>query len=43
MRVTRRDRGLKKEQFLLTVSFVPSGIVEIGRLQGRQGFAYLNL
>lgn len=39
--ITLRERGLKREQFLPEVRFVPSGVAEIARLQGREGFAYL--
>jgi intracellular sulfur oxidation DsrE/DsrF family protein len=39
--ITLRERGLKKEQFLPQVKFVPSGVAEIARLQNQEGFAYL--
>lgn len=39
--ITLRERGLRREQFLPEVKFVPSGVAEIARLQQRQGFAYL--
>lgn len=38
--ITLRERGLRREQFLPLVEFVPSGVAEIARLQ-REGFAYL--
>jgi intracellular sulfur oxidation DsrE/DsrF family protein len=39
--ITLRERGLKREQFLPLVEFVPSGVAEIARLQSREGYAYL--
>jgi intracellular sulfur oxidation DsrE/DsrF family protein len=39
--ITLRERNLKKEQFLPQVTFVPSGVAEIARLQSQDGFAYL--
>ena len=39
--ITLRERGLKREQFLPEARFVPSGVAEIARLQGREGYAYL--
>lgn len=39
--ITLRERGLKREQFLPEVKFVPSGVAEIARLQSREGYAYL--
>ena len=39
--ITLRERGLKREQFLPLVEFVPSGVAEIARLQAREGYAYL--
>jgi intracellular sulfur oxidation DsrE/DsrF family protein len=39
--ITLRERGLKSEQFLPEVQFVPSGVVEISRLQRAEGYAYL--
>jgi intracellular sulfur oxidation DsrE/DsrF family protein len=39
--ITWRERGLKREQFLPLVEFVPSGVAEIARLQAREGYAYL--
>ena len=39
--ITLRERGLKREQFLPLVEFVPSGVAEIARLQTREGYAYL--
>ena len=39
--ITLRERGLRREQFLPEVQFVPSGVAEIARLQFREGYAYL--
>ena len=39
--ITLRNRQLKKEQFISDVTFVPSGVAEITRLQQHEGFAYL--
>jgi uncharacterized protein len=39
--ITLRERGLRREQFVAGVQFVPSGVAEIARLQSREGYAYL--
>ena len=39
--ITLKNRGLKKEAFSLEAEFTPSGVVRIGQLQTREGFAYL--
>jgi intracellular sulfur oxidation DsrE/DsrF family protein len=39
--ITLRNRKLKKEQFIIGVEFVPSGVVQIAHLQQREGYAYL--
>ena len=39
--ITLRERGMKREQFLPEVQFVPSGVAEITRLQAREGYGYL--
>jgi intracellular sulfur oxidation DsrE/DsrF family protein len=39
--VTLRNRGLRKDQFILDADFTPSGVVRIGQLQSRQGYAYI--
>lgn len=39
--ITLKNRSLKKEQFILEATFTPSGVVRVGRLQSREGFAYL--
>lgn len=38
--ITVTGRGLKKTQFLEEVTFTPSGVVRLARLQ-KQGFAYI--
>ena len=39
--ITLRNRKLKKEQFIIGVEFVPSGVVQITHLQQKEGYAYL--
>jgi uncharacterized protein len=39
--ITLRNRKLKKDQFILGVEFVPSGVVQITHLQQQDGYAYL--
>jgi len=39
--ITLRNRRLDKNQFIEEVTFVPSGVAEITRLQQREGYAYL--
>lgn len=39
--ITLRNRKLSKGRFIPEVSFVPSGVAEITRLQQREGYAYL--
>lgn len=39
--ITLRNRGLKKDQFILGPSFTPSGVVRIANLQARERFVYL--
>jgi uncharacterized protein len=39
--ITLRNRKLTKEQFIPDVTFVPSGVAEITRLQQHEGYAYL--
>src|SRR6267378_2976390 len=36
-----RNSKLKKDQFILGVEFVPSGVVQITHLQQKEGYAYL--
>ena len=39
--ITLRNRKLRRDQFIDEVTFVPSGVAEITRLQAREGYAYL--
>ena len=39
--ITLRNRKLKKDEFILGVEFVPSGVVQITHLQQKEGYAYL--
>src|SRR6266446_10074034 len=39
--ITLRNRKLKKDQFILGVEFVPSGVVQYTHLQQKEGYAYL--
>jgi len=39
--ITLKNRGLKKEQFILGPGFTPSGVVRIANLQAREHFAYI--
>jgi intracellular sulfur oxidation DsrE/DsrF family protein len=39
--ITLRERKLRHDQFLPEARFVPSGVVEIARLQQSEGYAYL--
>jgi intracellular sulfur oxidation DsrE/DsrF family protein len=39
--ITLRERRLSKQQFIDFVTFVPSGVAEVTRLQQREGYAYL--
>ena len=38
--ITLRNRKLNKNQFIEEVTYVPSGVAEIARLQQREGYAY---
>ncbi len=38
--ITLKNRGLKKEQFIMEADYTPSGVVRIAKLQG-QGHAYI--
>src|ERR1041385_4450034 len=38
--ITLRNRKLRRDQFIDEVTFVPSGVAEITRLQAREGYAY---
>ena len=39
--ITLRNRKLTKDQFIADVTYVPSGVAEITRLQQHEGYAYL--
>ena len=39
--ITLRNRKLSKDQFIEYVTYVPSGVAEVTRLQQREGYAYL--
>jgi len=39
--ITLKNRNLKKEQFILGPTFVPSGVVRIANLQARDQYAYI--
>jgi len=39
--ITLQNRNLKKSQFNMEATFTPSGVVRIGRLQNREGYAYI--
>jgi intracellular sulfur oxidation DsrE/DsrF family protein len=39
--ITLRNRKLTKDQFIEYVTWVPSGVAEVTRLQLREGYAYL--
>jgi uncharacterized protein len=39
--LTLRSNKLKKDQFIIGVDFVPSGVVQITHLQQKEGYAYL--
>ena len=39
--ITLKNRGLKQDQFIMDADFTPSGVVRIGQLQQREGYAYI--
>jgi len=39
--ITLKNRGLKKDQFILGPGFTPSGVVRIANLQVREHYAYI--
>lgn len=39
--ITLKNRNLKKDQFILGLSYTPSGVVRITNLQAREQFAYI--
>ena len=36
-----RNRGLRKDQFILDADYTPSGVVRIAQLQSRERYAYI--
>jgi len=39
--ITLRERNLQRDRFVSEAGFVRSGVAEIGRLQQREGYAYI--
>ena len=39
--ITLKNRNLNKDQFSMDAEFTPSGVVRVGRLQNREGYAYI--
>jgi intracellular sulfur oxidation DsrE/DsrF family protein len=39
--ITLRNRQIGKDKFTMDAEFTPSGVVRIGQLQSREGFAYI--
>jgi intracellular sulfur oxidation DsrE/DsrF family protein len=39
--ITLKNRNLNKEQFSMDADYTPSGVVRVGRLQSREGYAYI--
>lgn len=39
--ITLKNRSLARDLFSLDAEFTPSGVVRIGRLQAREGYAYI--
>jgi intracellular sulfur oxidation DsrE/DsrF family protein len=39
--ITLRNRGLKKDQFIMDADFTPSGVARIAQLQSRENYAYI--
>lgn len=39
--ITMRNRGIGKDKFILDAEFTPSGVVRLGQLQAREGYAYI--
>lgn len=39
--ITLKNRNLSNEQFSMDAQFTPSGVVRIGQLQAREGYAYI--
>ena len=39
--ITLRNRDIGKDKFILDAEFTPSGVVRLGQLQTREGYAYI--
>lgn len=39
--ITLKSRNLKKEQFISEVTYVPSGVREVSRMQQHEGYSYV--
>lgn len=39
--ITMRNRDIGKDKFILDAEFTPSGVVRLGQLQTREGYAYI--
>ncbi len=39
--ITLRNRAIGKDKFILDAEFTPSGVVRLGQLQTREGYAYI--
>ena len=39
--ITLKSRNVRKDQFTMDADFTPSGVVRIGQLQSREGYAYI--
>jgi hypothetical protein len=39
--ITLKSRKLERKQFIPEAKFVPSGVAELGKLQQREGYAYI--
>ena len=39
--ITMRNRDIGKDKFILEAEFTPSGVVRLGQLQTREGYAYI--
>lgn len=39
--ITLKNRNISKSKFSLDADFTPSGVVRMGRLQSREGYAYI--
>ena len=39
--ITLRNRGLKRDRFVMDAEFTPSGVARIAQLQSHEGYAYI--